>query len=42
MWRVHFKIEIASEAVRQRLQKSSHFNAYEAFNSLDLNNDGKV
>lgn len=42
MWRVHFKVQTSSESVRQRLHKSPHFNAYEAFNSLDLNNDGVV
>ena len=42
MWRVIFKVESATEAVRQRLQRLPHFNAYEAFNSLDLNNVGGV
>lgn len=42
MWRVHFKVEVAAEAVRQRLQRNPHFNVYEAFNSLDLNDDGTV
>ena len=42
MWRVFFKVEIAAEAVRQRLQRNPHFNVYNAFNSLDSNNDGRV
>lgn len=42
MWRVHFKAEVAAEAVRQRLQRQPCFNVYEAFNSLDLNDDGRV
>ncbi len=42
MWRVHFKVENANEAIRKRLSKIGSFNAYEAFNSLDLNNDGAV
>lgn len=28
MWRVHFKVEVAAEGVRQRLASSPHFNAY--------------
>lgn len=42
MWRVHFKVENAAEAVRQRLQRNPCFNVYEAFNSLDLNDDGRI
>lgn len=42
MWRVHFKVEAAAEAVRQRLQRNPGFNVYEAFNSLDLKDDGRV
>lgn len=42
MWRVHFKVEVAAEAVRQRLSRQHCFNVYEAFNSLDLNDDGRV
>lgn len=42
MWRVHFKVETSAEAVRQRLACNPHFNAYQAFNSLDLNADGRV
>ena len=42
MWRVHFKVEVAAEAVRQRLQRQPCFNVYEAFNSMDLNDDGVV
>jgi hypothetical protein len=39
---VHFKAEIAIEAIRQRLAANPHFDALEAFNSLDLNNDSHV
>jgi len=42
MWRVHFKVEVAAEAIRQRLQRQPCFNVYEAFNSLDLNDDGSI
>jgi len=42
MWRTHFKIECASETLRQRLQNRPLFNVYEAFNSLDINDDGRV
>jgi hypothetical protein len=42
MWRTHFKIECASETLRQRLSSRPMFNVYEAFNSLDINDDGRV
>ena len=42
MWRVHFRVEVAAETVRQRLQRIPNFNIYDAFNSLDLNNDGVI
>ena len=42
MWRTHFKIECANETLRQRLQARPMFNIYEAFNSLDINDDGRV
>lgn len=42
MIRTHCKIELKAEAVRLKLQNIPGFNAYEAFNSLDLNSDGKV
>lgn len=42
MWRVHFKVELAAEAVRQRLDHHPHFNTVQAFNSLDLNADGRI
>jgi Ca2+-binding EF-hand superfamily protein len=42
MWRTHFKIEIANETLRQRLQSRPYFNVYEAFNCLDVNEDGRV
>jgi len=42
MWRVHFKVESQAEAVRRRLASSPYFNVYEAFNSLDLNDNGRI
>jgi Ca2+-binding EF-hand superfamily protein len=42
MWRTHFKVETASEILRQRLQSRPMFNVYEAFNSLDINQDGRI
>ena len=42
MWRTHIRCENAAEALRQRLNSRPDFNAYEAFNSLDLNEDGRV
>jgi len=42
MWRTHIRAENAAEALRQRLNTRPGFNAYEAFNSLDLNEDGSV
>jgi Ca2+-binding EF-hand superfamily protein len=42
MWKVHFRVEVAAEIVRQRLQGITNFNVYDAFNSLDLNNDGII
>ena len=42
MCRTHIRSENAAEALRQRLNSHPGFNAYEAFNSLDLNGDGNV
>jgi len=42
MWRVHFKVEAAAEAIRQRLFANPYFNVVQAFNSLDLMADGAV
>jgi Ca2+-binding EF-hand superfamily protein len=42
MWRTHIRCENAAEALRQRLASNPGFNAYEAFNSLDLNGDGSI
>lgn len=42
VWRVHFKVEIQTEQVRQRLQRNPHYSMREAFESLDLNLDGSV
>jgi Ca2+-binding EF-hand superfamily protein len=42
MWRTHIRVENAAELARQRLASRPGFNAYEAFNSLDLNGSGSV
>lgn len=42
VWRTHFKSEVAAESIRQRLRRMPYFNVYEAFNSLDLNEDGSI
>lgn len=42
MWRTHIRVENAAEALRQRLASNPGFNAYEAFNSLDLNDSGSI
>lgn len=42
VWRTHFKSEVAAESIRQRLRRMPYFNVYEAFNSLDLNDDGTI
>lgn len=42
MWRTHFKVELANESLRQRLANRPLFNVYEAFNSLDCNEDGRL
>lgn len=42
VWRCHFKNEVAAESIRQRLQRMPYFNVYEAFNSLDLRDDGAI
>ena len=42
MWRTHIRVENASESLRQRLAARPGFNAYEAFNSLDINGDGSL
>ena len=42
MWRTHIRVENAAELARQRLAARPGFNAYEAFNSLDLNGSGAV
>lgn len=42
VWRTHFKIESASESLRQRLYKRPGFDIYEAFTSCDLNDSGTV
>ena len=42
MWRTHFRVESAAENLRQRLNSRPGFNCYEAFNSLDLNDNGSI
>jgi len=42
MWRTHIRVENSAELMRQRLASRPGFNAYEAFNSLDLNGSGSV
>ena len=42
VWSTHFKSEIAAELIRQRLRKMPYFNVYDAFSSLDLNEDGMI
>ena len=42
MWRTHFRIESQAEAFRQRINSRPGFNCYEAFNSLDLNDNGAI
>ena len=42
MWRTHIRCENAAEGLRQSLNANPGFNSYEGFNSLDLNEDGRV
>lgn len=42
LWRCHFQSEVQAETIRQRLSRNPYFNVYEAFNSLDLNDDGRI
>lgn len=42
MWRTHLNIEASRETLRQRLLSRPLFNINEAYNSLDLNADGRV
>lgn len=42
MWRTHFKIECSNETLRQKLNGRPLFNVAEAFNSLDINADGRI
>ena len=41
MMRTHVRVENESESLRQRLNTKPGYNAYDAFNSLDLNEDGR-
>ena len=42
MWRTHIRVENSAELMRQRLAARPGFNAYEAFNSLDINGSGSI
>lgn len=42
LWRTHFKVECMSESMRQRLNKRPSFNVFDAFASLDLNDNGTI
>ena len=42
MWRAHFSVEIACETLRQRLVVRPFFDLNEAFDSLDINEDGRI
>ena len=42
MWRSHFKIECASETLRQKLHARPMFTVEDAFSSLDINQDGRI
>eukprot|EP00356_Strombidium_inclinatum_P005589 CAMPEP_0170491762 /NCGR_PEP_ID=MMETSP0208-20121228/11238_1 /TAXON_ID=197538 /ORGANISM="Strombidium inclinatum, Strain S3" /LENGTH=524 /DNA_ID=CAMNT_0010767389 /DNA_START=18 /DNA_END=1592 /DNA_ORIENTATION=- len=42
MWRTHIRVENSAESLRQRLNARPGFNMYEAFNSLDFNDDGRI
>jgi Ca2+-binding EF-hand superfamily protein len=41
-WRTIIRVENAAELARQRLASRPGYNAYEAFNSLDLNGGGSI
>jgi Ca2+-binding EF-hand superfamily protein len=41
-WRTHFRAENQSETVRQQLRANPYFNVYDAFNSLDLDGNGRI
>mgnify|MGYP000078636089 CR=1 FL=1 len=42
MWRTHIRVENSAEHIRQKLAARPGFNAYEAFNSLDLDGSGSI
>ncbi len=42
LWRTHFKIEMISESLRQRLYQRPSFNIVDAFNSVDFNENGAI
>lgn len=42
VWRTHFRSEVVAESTRQRLQRMPYFNVYDAFNSLDQNDSGRI
>jgi len=42
VWNVHFRTEDSAETTRQHMGRSPYFNAFEAFNSLDLTGTGEI
>jgi hypothetical protein len=42
VWNVHFRTEDSAEGTRQHMGRFPYFNAYEAFNSLDLTGTGQI
>lgn len=42
MMRTHLRVESAADSLRYNLQMKPSFNAYEAFNSLDLSSNGSI
>ena len=42
IFNTHFRVEVAAESLRQRLQRVPLFNGYESFKTCDINEDGVV
>ena len=42
MLRLHLENESSTEALRQKLNKKGSFNVHDAFNLLDINEDGHI
>jgi Ca2+-binding EF-hand superfamily protein len=42
MWKTHLRVETIAESLRQRLNSMPGFNVFEAFNSLDLSDNGSI